>query len=58
MLNKENSTEEIVYSPKDAVDLVNEFSSLFTSLDTKIKRFILTQPTFLGELRKQIKSDY
>ncbi|MHA1667970.1 MAG: hypothetical protein ACTSX6_11940 [Candidatus Heimdallarchaeaceae archaeon] len=50
-------TLELVYSPKDIVDIMNEFNSLFQSLNKKIKQFSYTQDTFLGELKRTLKVD-
>ena len=51
------NTEELRYESKDVVEIVNDFRKLYSTLEIKIKNFILTQPTFLGELRKELKTD-
>ena len=57
MSNKIIDTEDLIYIPKDIVEIVNDFRNLYSKLDAKIKNFILTQPTFLGELRKELKTN-
>lgn len=51
------NTEELRYEPKDVVEIVNEFRKIYSTLESKIKHFIQTQPTFLSELRRELKSD-
>ncbi len=48
---------DIIYEPKDVLDIVTEVQGLYSKLEAKIKNFIITQPTFLGELKKQLKMD-
>ncbi|UJG41751.1 MAG: hypothetical protein K9W45_04620 [Candidatus Heimdallarchaeum aukensis] len=50
-------TSHLKYVPKDTIDLISEFDQLFSSFKSQIKKFILTQPTFLQEIRNQIKSE-
>ncbi|MHA1864885.1 MAG: hypothetical protein ACTSWZ_00130 [Candidatus Heimdallarchaeaceae archaeon] len=50
-------TSHLKYIPKDTIDLISEFDQLFSSFKSQIKKFILTQPTFLQEIRNQIKSE-
>ena len=51
------NTEELSYHPKDVVEIVNEFRKMYSTLETKIKHFVQTQPTFLNELRRELKSE-
>ena len=48
---------DIIYEPKDVLDIITEVKALYTKLEAKIKNFVITQPTFLGELRQQLKMD-
>ncbi|MCG3215206.1 MAG: hypothetical protein KAS63_00670 [Candidatus Heimdallarchaeota archaeon] len=57
MSDEIRDTLELRYSLKDVVEIVSDFNKLYSSLDPKIRHFILTQPTFLNELRKQLKTD-
>ncbi len=50
-------TEELNYEPKDVVEIVNDFRKLYSTLESKIKHFVQTQPTFLGELRRELKTE-
>ncbi len=51
------NTEELKYISKDVVEIVNDFSTLYSNLESKMRHFILTQPTFLNELRKELKTE-
>lgn len=51
------NTEELRYISKDVVEIVNDFSTLYSNLESKMRHFILTQPTFLSELRKELKTE-
>ena len=42
------NTEELRYEPKDVVEIVNEFRKIYSTLESKIKHFIQTQPTFFS----------
>lgn len=56
-MTDEQSLEEITYSPKDAVELVNEFQNLYSNLESQIQQFLTTQPVFLKELRTRLKKE-
>ncbi|MHA1684933.1 MAG: hypothetical protein ACTSYD_00845 [Candidatus Heimdallarchaeaceae archaeon] len=56
-MDDEHSLENITYSPKDAVELVNEFQDLYSSLESQIQQFLTTQPVFLKELRTRLKKE-
>ena len=51
------NTEELSYTPKDIVEIVNDFRTHYSNLESKMRHFILTQPTFLNELRKELKTE-
>jgi len=51
------NTEELRYISKDVVEIVNDFSTLYSNLESKMRHFIITQPTFLSELRKELKTE-
>ncbi len=48
---------DIIYEPKDVLDIITEVQGLYSKLEAKIKNFVITQPTFLGELKMQLKMD-
>ncbi len=48
---------DIIYEPKDVLDIITEVKGLYSKLEAQIKNFVITQPTFLGELRQQLKMD-
>ena len=48
---------ELSYEPKDVVEIMNAFRSIYSTLESKMKHFIQTQPTFLNELRRELKTD-
>ena len=48
---------EIIYEPKDVLDIITEVKNLYSNLENKIKHFIRTQPMFLDELKKQLKME-
>ncbi|MBY9001679.1 MAG: hypothetical protein KGD64_12250 [Candidatus Heimdallarchaeota archaeon] len=48
---------EIIYEPRDVLEIITEVKELYSKLESKIKNFIITQPTFLGELKTQLKMD-
>ncbi|MHA1514470.1 MAG: hypothetical protein ACTSPF_02940 [Candidatus Heimdallarchaeaceae archaeon] len=39
------NSEELRYISKDVVEIVNDFSTLYSNLESKMRHFILTQPT-------------
>jgi len=51
------NTEELSYEPKDIVEIINDFRNMYSTLETKIKHFVQTQPTFLNELRRELKTE-
>lgn len=57
MSDEIKETQSFFYSPKDVVDVVGEFQKLFSKLESNIKHFIVSQPTFLIELRRKIKTE-
>ena len=48
---------DIIYEPKDVLDIITEVKKLYSKLESQIRNFVITQPTFLGELRQQLKMD-
>ncbi|MCK5408647.1 MAG: hypothetical protein KAJ30_00150, partial [Candidatus Heimdallarchaeota archaeon] len=48
---------DIIYEPKDVLDIITEVKKLYSKLESQIRNFVITQPTFLGELRQQLKVD-
>jgi len=48
---------DIIYEQKDVLDIITEVKGLYSKLEAQIKNFVITQPTFLGELRQQIKME-
>ena len=50
-------TLDLCYNPKDVVEILGDFNKLYSTLESKIRHFVQTQPTFLDELRKQLKTD-
>lgn len=48
---------DIIYEPKDVLDIITEVKELYSKLEAQIKNFVITQPTFLGELRQKLKMD-
>ena len=48
---------QIKYNPNDVVDIIGEFRNMYSKLDSKIKQFVRTQPTFLNEIRQKLKTD-
>jgi hypothetical protein len=48
---------QIKYTPGDVVDIIGEFRNMYSKLDSKIKQFVRTQPTFLNEIRQKLKTD-
>ena len=50
-------SSKIRYIPKDVVDIIGEFRNMYSKLDSKIKQFVRTQPTFLNEIRQKLKTD-
>ncbi len=48
---------DIIYEPKDVLDIITEVKGLYSKLESQIRNFVITQPTFLGELRQQLKMD-
>jgi hypothetical protein len=57
MSDEIKETQSFFYTPKDVVDVVSEFQKLFSKLESNIKHFIVSQPTFLIELRRKIKTE-
>ncbi|MFW9853031.1 MAG: hypothetical protein ACFFDS_08815, partial [Candidatus Thorarchaeota archaeon] len=57
MSDEIKETQTFFYSSKDVVDILSEFQNLFSKLESNIKHFIVSQPTFLIELRRKIKTD-
>ncbi len=51
------NTEELRYEPRDVIEIMNEFRKIYSSLESKIKHFVQTQPTFLSELRRELKTE-
>ncbi len=51
------NTEELSYTSRDVVEIVNDFRALYSNLESKMRHFIQTQPTFLNELRKELKTE-
>ena len=51
------NTEELSYEPKDVVEIMNEFRNIYSTLESKIRYFVQTQPTFLNELRRELKTE-
>ncbi|MCE7742618.1 MAG: hypothetical protein GOP50_09180 [Candidatus Heimdallarchaeota archaeon] len=49
--------EELSYEPKDVVEIMNDFRNIYSTLESKIKHFVQTQPTFLSELRRELKTE-
>ncbi len=50
-------TLDLFYNPMDVVEILEDFNKLYSTLESKIRHFVQTQPTFLDELRKQLKTD-
>jgi hypothetical protein len=57
MSEETRDSTEIKYSPEDVVDIIGEFRNTYSKLDSKIKQFVRTQPTFLNEIRQKLKTD-
>ena len=57
MSEEVRDSTEIKYIPKDVVDIIGEFRNMYSKLDSKIKQFVRTQPTFLNEIRQKLKTD-
>ena len=48
---------ETKFIAKDVVDIISEFRNMYSKLDSKIKQFVRTQPTFLNEIRQKLKTE-
>ncbi len=57
MSNDKRDSTRIKYIPKDVVDIIGDFRDMYSKLDSKIKQFVRTQPTFLNEIRQKLKTD-
>ncbi|MHA1953697.1 MAG: hypothetical protein ACW96U_07115 [Candidatus Heimdallarchaeaceae archaeon] len=57
MSEEVRESSEMKYTPKDVVDIISEFRNMYSKLDSKIKQFVRTQPTFLNEIRQKLKTD-
>ncbi|NPD87606.1 MAG: hypothetical protein HGN29_02715 [Asgard group archaeon] len=57
MSEEVRDSTEIKYIPKDVVDIIGEFRNMYSKLDSKIKQFVRTQPTFLNEIRQKLKTE-
>ncbi len=59
MINIDNNIEfnNLRYVPRDAVELLSEFTESYQILESQINDFIRTQPTFLNEIRKKLRGE-